>query len=149
MQTLEIRVEQKGIFGETDNEFSKARQIEVSFPKSKREKKSKKKISEFSSVDCIVYVCKVSSIWLEENAEIRRDRSNTWNPDYWISTPKIGWTLLASSNTLSLLGCGLHARKPWNIAYTYLKIWCFYMSHKTSNNLGFESSSKAILVVDH
>ena len=42
MQTLEIRVEQKGIFDETDNEFSKTRQIEVSFPKTKREKKSKK-----------------------------------------------------------------------------------------------------------
>ena len=39
MQTLEIRVEQKGIFDETDNELSKTRQIEVSFSKTKREKK--------------------------------------------------------------------------------------------------------------
>ena len=43
MQTLEIRVEQKGIFDETDNEFSKTRQIEASFPKTKREKKKSRK----------------------------------------------------------------------------------------------------------
>ena len=68
MQTLEIRVEQKGIFDETDNEFSKTRQIEVSFPKTKREKKSKKCFSNFF-VDC-----KVS---LEEDAEIRRNESDS------------------------------------------------------------------------
>ena len=44
MQTLEFRVEQKGIFDETDNELSKTRQIEVSFSKTKREKKNNGKI---------------------------------------------------------------------------------------------------------
>ena len=47
MQTLEIRVEQKGIFDETDNEFSKTRQIEASFPKTKREKKISERFANY------------------------------------------------------------------------------------------------------
>ena len=40
-------MEQKGIFDETDNEFSKTRQIEASFPKTKREKKISERFANY------------------------------------------------------------------------------------------------------